>query len=82
MRLTRIDFFTTIFGMIPIALGLGEGGEALQPLGAVVVGGLTTSTFLTLIIIPCVYSLVDRLSRKRETNLLDTDRIDGSDWNG
>jgi HAE1 family hydrophobic/amphiphilic exporter-1 len=51
--------------MIPIALGLGEGGEALQPLGAVVVGGLTTSTFLTLIVIPCVYSLVDRLSRKK-----------------
>lgn len=65
LRPILITSLTTIFGMIPIALGLGEGGEALQPLGAVVVGGLTTSTFLTLIIIPCVYSLVDRLGRKQ-----------------
>jgi HAE1 family hydrophobic/amphiphilic exporter-1 len=65
LRPILITSLTTIFGMIPIALGLGEGGEALQPLGAVVVGGLTTSTFLTLIVIPCVYSLVDRLSRKK-----------------
>ncbi len=43
----------------------GERVEALQPLGAVVVGGLTTSTFLTLIVIPCVYSLVDWLSRTK-----------------
>ena len=65
LRPILITSLTTIFGMIPIALGFGEGGEALQPLGAVVVGGLTTSTLLTLIIIPCVYSLVDRLSRKK-----------------
>lgn len=66
LRPILITSLTTIFGMIPIALGLGEGGEALQPLGAVVVGGLTTSTFLTLIIIPCVYSLLDRLSRRSD----------------
>ncbi len=64
LRPILITSLTTIFGMIPIALGLGEGGEALQPLGAVVVGGLTTSTFLTLIVIPCVYSLLDRLTRE------------------
>ncbi len=66
LRPILITSLTTIFGMIPIALGLGEGGEALQPLGAVVVGGLTTSTFLTLIVIPCVYSLLDRLSQRRD----------------
>ncbi len=65
LRPILITALTTIFAMIPIALGLGKGGEALQPLGAVVVGGLATSTFLTLIVIPCVYSRVDRLSRKR-----------------
>ena len=65
MRPILITALTTIFAMLPIALGFGEGGEALQPLGAVVVGGLATSTFLTLIIIPCVYSLVDRLSKKK-----------------
>ncbi len=65
MRPILITSLTTIFGMLPIALGLGRGGEALQPLGAVVVGGLTTSTFLTLIVIPCVYSLLDGLRRER-----------------
>ena len=59
MRPILITALTTIFAMIPIAMGLGEGGEALQPLGAVVVGGLTTSTFLTLIVVPVVYSIFE-----------------------
>lgn len=57
LRPILITSLTTIVGMLPIALGLGEGGEALQPLGAVVGGGLLTSTFLTLLVIPCVYLL-------------------------
>ena len=57
LRPILITSLTTIFGMLPIALGLGEGGEALQPLGAVVVGGMMTSTFFTLLVIPCVYAL-------------------------
>lgn len=65
LRPILITSLTTVFGMLPIALGLGQGGEALQPLGAVVAGGLITSTFLTLIVIPCLYSLLDRLSKKR-----------------
>ncbi|MBN2092709.1 efflux RND transporter permease subunit [candidate division KSB1 bacterium] len=64
LRPVLITALTTIFGMLPIALGFGEGGEALQPLGAVVVGGLLTSTFLTLIIIPVVYSILDRQTQK------------------
>jgi HAE1 family hydrophobic/amphiphilic exporter-1 len=59
LRPVLITSLTTIFAMVPIALGLGDGGEALQPLGAVVVGGLTTSTFLTLLVIPCIYSLFE-----------------------
>ncbi|MDZ7370800.1 MAG: efflux RND transporter permease subunit, partial [candidate division KSB1 bacterium] len=51
---------TTIFGMLPIALGLGKGGETLQPLGAVVAGGLFTSTFLTLLVVPCIYILLTK----------------------
>ncbi|NOX87539.1 MAG: efflux RND transporter permease subunit [Calditrichaeota bacterium] len=65
LRPILITSLTTIFGMLPIALGLGEGGEALKPLGAVVVGGLTTSTFLTLFIIPVVYSLLDRFTKTK-----------------
>ncbi len=57
LRPIMITSLTTIFGMLPIAFGLGQGGEALQPLGAVVVGGLFSSTLLTLFVVPVVYSL-------------------------
>jgi HAE1 family hydrophobic/amphiphilic exporter-1 len=57
LRPILITSLTTIFGMLPIALAFGEGGEALQPLGAVVAGGLMTSTFLTLLVVPCIYAL-------------------------
>ncbi len=69
LRPILITSLTTVFGMLPIALGLGQGGEALKPLGAVVVGGLTTSTFLTLFIVPVVYSLLDRFTKKRKAEL-------------
>jgi len=51
---------TTVFGMLPLALGLGEGSELMQPLAVAVVGGLTVSTLLTLIVIPCTYLIVHR----------------------
>jgi HAE1 family hydrophobic/amphiphilic exporter-1 len=54
----------TIFAMIPIALGLREGGELLRPLAIAVIGGLTTSTLLTLIIVPVFYSLVEDIQSK------------------
>jgi HAE1 family hydrophobic/amphiphilic exporter-1 len=50
---------TTVFGLIPLALGLGEGGELQRPLGIAVIGGLLFSTFLTLILIPVIYELVE-----------------------
>lgn len=58
---------TTILGLIPIALGIGEGTEINQPMGIVVIGGLVSSTFLTLYIVPLIYSIFDRhQSRKSE----------------
>jgi HAE1 family hydrophobic/amphiphilic exporter-1 len=51
---------TTTFGMLPLALGLGEGAEVRAPMAITVIGGLLVSTLLTLIVIPVVYSLVDR----------------------
>ena len=51
--------FSTIAGMIPIAIGLGAGSETRQPMGACVIGGMLTSTLLTLVVIPVVYSLLD-----------------------
>jgi multidrug efflux pump len=53
---------TTIFGILPIALGLGAGAESRKPLGMAVVGGLVFSTLLTLIVVPVVYTLLARFA--------------------
>ena len=49
---------TTVLGLFPLALGIGEGSEFLQPLGIVVFSGLSLATLLTLFIIPCFYILL------------------------
>lgn len=56
---------TTILGLLPLALGLGEGTEMNQPMGIAVIGGLISSTFLTLYIVPVIYSLFDKETRRR-----------------
>ncbi|MGI5836979.1 MAG: efflux RND transporter permease subunit [Chloroflexota bacterium] len=53
-----------IFGMIPVAVGFGAGAELRQPMGISVIGGLVTSTLLTLIAVPVAYSLIDELGQK------------------
>ncbi|MBP2627096.1 MAG: acriflavin resistance protein [Firmicutes bacterium] len=60
-----------IFGMMPIALGIGAGAELRSSMGVVLIGGLITSTFLTLVVVPLVYLLIDQMqqsfkSRKAE----------------
>ena len=54
----------TILGAVPIAFAHGAGAETRNPLGLVIVGGLTISTALTLFVIPIVYVLMDRLCFK------------------
>jgi CzcA family heavy metal efflux pump len=49
-----------IIGMVPLSLGLGEGGEQNAPLGRAVIGGLIVATFATLFFVPCVFSIVHR----------------------
>jgi HAE1 family hydrophobic/amphiphilic exporter-1 len=51
---------TTILGLVPMAIGVGEGAEVRTPMAITVIGGLLTSTLLTLVVIPVVYSLLDR----------------------
>ncbi|MDF2065702.1 efflux RND transporter permease subunit [Bacillus sp. Cr_A10] len=58
---------TTILGLVPLALGIGEGTEINQPMGITVIGGLISSTFLTLYVVPVIYSLFDKETRKRAT---------------
>jgi HAE1 family hydrophobic/amphiphilic exporter-1 len=55
----------TIFGMIPVALALGEGGETRAPMAVIVIGGMITSTVLTLVVVPVVYMLFDRMVTSR-----------------
>ncbi|MBQ5379262.1 MAG: efflux RND transporter permease subunit, partial [Paludibacteraceae bacterium] len=52
--------FTTILGMVPMAVSNGEGAEMWQPLGIVVIGGLTVSTFLTLFLVPVLYGAMTK----------------------
>ncbi len=60
IRPVLMTAFTTILGMIPMAVSSGEGAEMWQPLGIVVIGGLTVSTFLTLYVVPVLYGVVSR----------------------
>ncbi|MBF2029704.1 MAG: efflux RND transporter permease subunit [Oscillatoriales cyanobacterium C42_A2020_001] len=61
LRPVLMTTITTVLGMFPLALGLGQGGEFLQPLGIVVFSGLSLATVLTLFIIPCFYIMLHDL---------------------
>jgi multidrug efflux pump subunit AcrB len=54
-----------IIGMVPMALGLGEGGEQNAPLGRAVIGGLIFATFATLFFVPCVFSMIHGRRERR-----------------
>ena len=64
LRPILMTTFAMIFGMIPVAFSLGEGSEFRSPMGQAVIGGLITSTLLTLFIVPVVYSILDDISSK------------------
>src|SRR5204862_482621 len=68
LRPILMTAFATIAGIMPIAIGFGAGAESRRPMGVAVVGGLLTSTFLTLFVVPVVYTffsdLVAKLRRK------------------
>jgi HAE1 family hydrophobic/amphiphilic exporter-1 len=66
---------TTVLGLLPLSFGLGEGGEAQAPLARVVIGGLISSTLITLILIPVVYSVFEqRLKLGRAGRLAERNR--------
>ena len=64
MRPILMTTLSTMVGMLPIALGLSEGGEIRQPMSVAVIGGLITSTLLTLVVIPVIYLVIDDISDK------------------
>ncbi|MBL9151572.1 MAG: efflux RND transporter permease subunit [Verrucomicrobiales bacterium] len=66
LRPILMTSFATIAGILPIAIGLGASGEARRPLGVVAVGGMVTSTILTLVVIPVIYTLFSRMTKEPE----------------
>ncbi len=64
MRPILMTALSTVLGLLPMAIGLGEGGETQAPLARAVVGGMLSSTLITLVVIPVVYSLFEERQRK------------------
>ena len=64
LRPILMTALTTILGLLPLALGLGEGGEAQAPMARAVIGGLISSTLITLVFVPVVYSLFEHGFRR------------------
>jgi len=63
LRPILMTSLATIFGILPIAIGIGAGGEARRPLGIAVVGGMAVSTFLTMVLVPVVYTFLARFTK-------------------
>ena len=66
LRPVLMTALAMIIGMLPMSLGLGEGGEQNAPLGRAVIGGLTVATFATLFLVPLVYSILRRRPPRRD----------------
>src|SRR6185369_7120466 len=71
LRPILMTTIATIFGLVPMALGIGEGSETNLPLARAVIGGLTVSTFFTLFLIPALYTLLERFSKPHGEGLGD-----------
>ena len=69
LRPILMTSFATIFGILPIAIGFGAGAESRRPLGLAVVGGMFFSTFLTLVLVPVLYTLLSRFVKERPSHL-------------
>jgi HAE1 family hydrophobic/amphiphilic exporter-1 len=65
LRPILMTAMTTVFGLIPLALGLGEGGEAQAPMARAVIGGLISSTLITLVFVPAVYAIIERQPERK-----------------
>ncbi len=66
LRPVLMTTLTTLLGMLPLVTGSGEGSEIWRPLGISVIGGLSVSTIITLIIVPVIYQLFERRIKKQE----------------
>jgi HAE1 family hydrophobic/amphiphilic exporter-1 len=72
LRPILMTTFATVFGMLPLALGIGPGAEMRAPMARAVIGGMISSTLLTLVVVPVVYTLIDDfvgLFRKKDRSV-------------
>jgi len=76
LRPVLMTSLTTILGMVPMALGIGEGAETWAGLGKSVIGGLSTATFLTLFLVPILYTVFARKDLKHDVKIF-TGKIEG-----
>jgi HAE1 family hydrophobic/amphiphilic exporter-1 len=65
LRPILMTTLTTVLGLVPLAIGLGEGSELQAPMARVVIGGLLTSTLITLYLVPAVYTAVAGWQQRR-----------------
>jgi HAE1 family hydrophobic/amphiphilic exporter-1 len=77
LRPILMTSMAAVLGMMPLATGLGSGSQLYVPLATAVIGGLMTSTILTLFIVPTVYTLFDDLGRKLGRTDRDLSRATG-----
>ena len=75
LRPILMTTIATIVGLVPMAMGIGEGSETNLPLARAVIGGLTVSTVFTLFLIPCLYTLFDRFSKRTFDDAEETDEL-------
>jgi len=68
LRPILMTAFTTMFALVPMALGLGEGGEFQMPLARAVIGGLLSASLITLVVVPVIYSVFERRLAKQEAS--------------
>ncbi len=71
LRPVLMTTITTVLGMTPMAIGIGEGSEIWQPMGISIIGGLTVSTILTLVVIPTIYTSLNvrDIKKQRKSHL-------------
>lgn len=69
LRPILMTTLTTILGLLPLALGIGEGSELMSPMATVVIGGLLLSTVITLVFVPVIYTVFDDLSNSFKSKL-------------
>ncbi len=69
LRPILMTTFAMIFGMLPVALGIGEGSDIRSPMGVIVIGGLLTSLFLTLAVVPAAYDLFDDWKQRLKSRI-------------